>query len=161
MSGLIVYGVLAAFLFATAFITRRRIGAPILGLAAGFILSGFWSSAITERVLQQNPRLDEVFISGAVAVAVILLPAILLTLHGGAHKSMIQRLVAAIFFTFIGLAFTVSHLGSIIVAGGPIEPLEDFLINYQGVIVALGVAVAVVDLAFTKLHKPAPPKGKH
>lgn len=161
MSGLIIFGLVAVILFFAAFVTRRRIGASILGLGAGYILSMFWADELTGRLLQQSPDLDEIFIAGAVSTTIILLPALLLMLHGGVHKSMIQRTLAASSFTLVGLAFAVNQLQSMVVSGGVIEPFSDFLINYQGVIIALGVIGAVVDLVFTKIHKPSPPKGKH
>ena len=161
MSGLIIYGLMAALLFVTAFITKRRIGAPILGLAAGYIISNFWASDIVALVEDRGVDFDSVFVSGLVVIAVALTPALLLMVHGGVHKSAIQRFFAAAAFTFVGLAFLIEPLYAMVVAGGITDRLSDFYMQYQGAIIAVGLVGAVIDLVFTKLHKPVPQKGKH
>lgn len=155
------YGVLAAMLFFLAFMTKRRIGAPILGLAAGYVLSSLWAEDVLAWVLERDVASDSVLLGGLVPVVIAVLPALVLMVHGHFHKSTFQRLLSAGGFTLVALAFLHEPIQRLVVADEATLRLSGFFESYGSIIVAVGLVAAIVDLVFTRLHKTADKKAKH
>jgi hypothetical protein len=154
MNVVMVFGGLAVVLFVAAFITRRRFGLLGLALAAGSILSTIWS-------------FDAGLVVGAVGIVppgqlttavtlslIVLLPAIVLLFHGYTYKSLIGRIVGAILFTLLALAFLVQPLGVALPLDGIGTNIYEQLVKYKEVIISIGMVLAVLDLFFTKPAAP-------
>ncbi len=162
MNVVIIFIVLAIFLFVSAFITRRRFGLLGLALAAGSILSTIWSFDAGLVVSSLG-----IFPSGPLTTAItlsliVLLPAIVLLFHGYTYKNIVGRIIGATLFTFLALAFLVEPLGFALPLEGVGANIYGEFVKDKEVIISIGMVAAVVDLFFTK---PASPlidrKSKH
>jgi hypothetical protein len=154
MNVVIIFAGLAILLFAAAFATRRRFGLLGLALAAGSILSGLWGFDAGLVVSSVG-----IFPSGTLTNAVtlsliVLLPSILLLLHGHSYKDFISRAIGSLMFALLALAFLVQPLGGVLPLDGAGLNVYAWLVHYKDVIISVGLILAVVDLFFTK---PAPP----
>jgi hypothetical protein len=154
MNVVVVFAVLAVLLFVSAFITKRRFGLLGLALAAGSILSGIWSFDAGLVVGSIG-----IFPSGPLTTAItlsliVLLPAIVLLFHGYTYKGIVGRIVGALLFTFLALAFLVEPLGFALPLDGIGANVYGEFVNYKEVIISIGLVAAVADLFFTKPAAP-------
>ncbi|MBC7943296.1 hypothetical protein H7X68_02245 [Candidatus Saccharibacteria bacterium] len=161
MNVVFVFGGLAAALFASAFIMKRRFGLLGLALAAGSILSGLWSYDAGLLVGSLG-----IFPSGPLTTAVtlaiiVLLPAVLLLFHGYSYKSIVGRIFGASLFTLLALAFLVEPLGYALTLEGAGVDVYKWLVSNREVIIGVGMVIAVIDLFFTKPAHLAEKKSKH
>jgi hypothetical protein len=161
MNVIIVFGGLAALLFVSAFITKRRFGLLGLALAAGSILSGIWSydAGLVVGSIGFVP-------SGPITTAVtlgliVMLPAGLLLFHGYAYKSMLGRIFGALAFTLLSLAFLVEPLGYALSLDGAGTQVYKWLVEYKDLIISGGMILAVVDLFLSRPAHLNEKKSKH
>lgn len=161
MNVVLVFGLLAVALFASAFITRRRFGLLGLALAAGSILSGIWSYDAGLVVSSLG-----IFPSGPLTTAItlaviVLLPAGLLLFHGYSYRSLIGRIVGALMFTLLALAFLVEPLGYALTLQGFGVDVYSWLVSNRELIIGIGMIIAVIDLFLTKPAHMVDKKSKH
>ena len=160
MDVLLVYSVVAISLFVAAYMTRRRFGLLGLALASGSILSNIWGrDALYAFTYSGAP-------TGALTAAVILaglilLPACILLFHGYAYKSKIGRFFGAIMFTILALAFLIEPLSHVLMLQGYGSQVYDWLTSNREVIIGIGLALAVLDLFFTKPAHLADRRRRH
>lgn len=150
MNVVVTFSIIAAILFAASYITRRRFGLLGLALAAGATLSTVWSYDAglvvgSLGVFPASPLTTAITLS-----LIVLLPAGVLLFHGFTYKSFVGRTIGAFMFTILALAFLVEPLGYAL-------PLEGFgveaynaLDQYKGLIISVGLIIAIVDLFLTK-----------
>lgn len=159
-----IFSGLALVLFFAAFLSKRRFGLLGLALTAGATLSTLWSYeagllVATTGIVPAGPMTQAVTLS-----AVTLLPAILLFFHGYTYKGMIGRIIGSLLFTILALAFLVEPIGYILPLEGVGADFYNVLLEYQGVIISIGVVFAVIDLFLTKpvkaLEREAKKKSK-
>lgn len=157
----LVFLIIAAALFAGAFITKRRFGLLGLALTAGATLSTIWSYE-AGLIISSTGLVPNGPITNAVALSVVvLLPAVLLLFHGQTYKSVFPRLIGAALFTLLALAFLVEPLGFILPLSGNAKVAYDILSEYKDLIISVGVALAVLDLFFTKPVRHEKSEKKH
>jgi hypothetical protein len=154
MNVVIIFAGLAIVLFTAAFVTRRRFGLLGLALAAGSILSSLWGFDAGLVVSSMG-----IFPSGSLTNAVtlsliVLLPSILLLLHGHTYKDLISRAIGSLMFALLALAFLVQPLGGVLPLDGIGMNVYAWLVHYKAVIISVGLILAVVDLFFTKPATP-------
>lgn len=154
MNVVIVFAILAAVLFASALITKRRFGLLGLALAAGSILSSIWSYDAgllvgSLGVAPAGPLTTAITLS-----LIVLLPAILLLFHGYTYKTIVGRIYGALLFTLLALAFLVEPLGFTLPLEGVGANIYQYLVDYKDVIISVAIVLAVVDLFFTKPAAP-------
>jgi hypothetical protein len=149
MDVLLVYSTGAAVLFIAVYLTKRRFGLLGLALASGSILSDIWGRdalyAFTYSGAPTGPLAAAVILSG-----LILLPAGILLFHGYAYKSKLGRTGGALLFTVLALAFLVEPLGHVLMLQGFGSEVYDWLVNNREIIIGIGLALAVLDMFFTK-----------
>lgn len=150
MVPIITFAVLAIVLFVGAFISKRRFGLLGLALTAGATLSTIWSYN-AGLVVSATGLVPEGVVTQAVAQsAVVLLPAILLLFHGYSYKNILSRIIGALLFTLLALAFLVEPIQYMMPLEGLGATVYSYLTQYKDVIISIGVILAVVDLFFTK-----------
>jgi hypothetical protein len=154
MNVVIIFAGLAIVLFTAAFVTRRRFGLLGLALATGSILSSLWGFDAGLVVSSMG-----IFPSGSLTNAVtlsliVLLPSILLLLHGHTYKDLISRAIGSLMFALLALAFLVQPLGGVLPLDGIGMNVYTWLVQYKDVIISVGLILAVVDLFFTKSAVP-------
>jgi hypothetical protein len=148
-----VFFAIAIGLFAAAFFSKRRFGLLGLALAAGATLSTMWQQD-AGYVVATLGVIDDPTIASAVSLsAVVLLPAILLLFHGHKYKSLVGRVIGALLFTVLALAFLVEPIGFALPLTGFAATVYQTIDANKELIISIGLVIAVVDLFFTK---PAP-----
>ena len=150
MVPIIVFAGRAIVLFAGAFISKRRFGLLGLALTAGATLSTIWSYDAGLIVSGTGIFPEGVITQAATQSLVVLLPALLLLFHGYAYKNIIGRIVGALLFTILALAFLVEPIGYALPLEGTGATVYSTVKQYKDVIISIGVVLAVIDLFFTK-----------
>ena len=150
MTVLIVFIVLAALLFAGAFISKRRFGLLGLALAAGATLSTIWSYDAGLLVSSTGLIPEGPFTNAVTLAVIVLLPAILLLFHGYSYKNTLSRVIGSLLFTLLALAFLVEPIGFALPLEGVGADVYGWIVEYKELIISVGIVVAVVDLFFTK-----------
>lgn len=159
MSVAVVLLVVLAVLFALAYLTKRRFGVLGLALAAGSVLSALWSNDLTPFIYEAGINLVSPPLDAVVASVLVLLPAIILLFSGLTYKDMPRRLIGALAFALLALAFLLPILGDALVLVGDSRKVYDFIAEYRVWIVTAGLIFALFDLLATKSPKAI--KEKH
>lgn len=162
MTPIIVFASLAVVLFVGAFFSRRRFGLLGLALTAGATLSTMWTHDAGYMVSALGILPEGVITQAVTQSLVVLLPAILLLFHGYSYKNSMARLIGALLFTVLALAFLVEPIGYALPLSGTGATVYATLKEYKDIIISVGVVLAVVDLFFTKpAHLAEKGKAKH
>jgi hypothetical protein len=85
----------------------------------------------------------------------------LLLFHGTTYKNIVSRIVGAILFTVLALAFLVEPLGHAFVLESSGADVYAWIVSNKDTIISIGMIVAVVDLMLTKPAHLAEKRGKH
>lgn len=137
--------VLGACLLVIGFLFGKRFGLPVLGFAAGSLISMYESTTLSAVAAPYIPQ----YVS-YVPPVLIVLPAIILVLFGkGRHRKLIPRVVNAVIFAAAGLVFimTASSTPGSLTGGFPI------VTNNAGLIVSGVLALAILETIFGKASK--------
>lgn len=146
----VVVGFLALLLFAGAFISRRRFGLLGLALTAGATLSTLWSYE-AGLVISSTGLVPDGPMTNAIALSlVVLLPALILLFHGYTYKDILSRILGSFLFTVLALAFLLEPLQFILPLEGQTADVYRLLNDNKGIVISVGVVLAIVDLFFTK-----------
>jgi len=92
---------------------------------------------------------------------IVMLPAGILLFHGYTYKSALGRIVGALLFTLLSLAFLVEPLSHTLTLEGFGIDVYNQLLNNKDLIIGVGLILAVVDLFLTKPAHLANKKSKH
>lgn len=150
---IIVLASLAIALFLGAFWSRRRFGLLGLALTAGATLSSIWSYD-AGLVVSSTGLVPNGPLTNAVALSlIVLLPAIILLFHGYTYKENAARVIGSLLFMVLALAFLVEPLSFALPLEGGANDVYKWVIQWQELIISIGVVLAVVDLFFTKPAK--------
>tara|TARA_B100001105_G_scaffold255386_1_gene254467 strand:- start:2230 stop:2715 length:486 start_codon:yes stop_codon:yes gene_type:complete len=153
MTVVLVFLAVAIALFVGAFISKRRFGLLGLALTAGATLSTLWSYD-AGLLIASTGLVPAGPITNAVALSlVVLLPAIVLLFHGYTYKNLVSRILGALLFTVLALAFLMEPLSFALPLSGSAADVYSTVESYRGAIISVGVILAVVDLFFTKPAK--------
>ncbi len=162
MIPIIILASVALALFFGAFISKRRFGLLGLALTAGATLSTIWSYNAGLVVAATGVVPDGVITQAIAQSLVVLLPAILLLFHGYSYKGVVGRIVGALLFTVLALAFLVEPLSYALPLDGTGGLVYSTIRQYKDIIISAGVILAVIDLFFTKpAHLAEKSKKKH
>jgi hypothetical protein len=160
MDVILIYGLTALALFIISFVAKRRFGLLGLALSAGSILSVIWGydAGLMAGALgfRSTP-----LTSSVISSLIILLPAVILLFHGYVYKTLLGRLVGALLFTLLALAFLVDPLGRIMMPSGIGRDVYNWLSANHEFILGSGLIVAVVDLFLTKPVQSSDKKREH
>lgn len=154
MSGIIVAGVIAVILFAAAYFPKRRFGLLGLALTAGATLSALWAADLAPLVEQAGIRLLAPPLESVIAVIITLLPATVSLFSGLKVTGKSQRLIGALMFSLLGVAFLLPTLSSVLVLEAQSQQVFQLLADYRDWIITVGVAYALLDVLTTKIPKP-------
>ncbi len=150
MSVLIIFIVIALLLFMSSYITRRRFGLLGLALAAGATLSTIWSYDAgllvgALGILPTGPITTAITLS-----VIVMLPSVVLLFHGYTYKGFVGRVLGALMFTLLAMAFLVEPLGYALNLDGTGAEIYGWIREYKSLIISVGLIFAVADLFFTK-----------
>lgn len=142
----IVIVVISLVVFAIGYFSKKRLGLPILGLAAGALIAQQWGGWLTIILQQQGVNLIAPPLVSVVTTALILAPAFLLIIVGGKESSMLLRILDSTVMAIVTAALLVVGLGT----GG--DPLIDEMSQYARLAVGAGLIVAIVTILLS--HRP-------
>lgn len=161
MSPLIVFGVLVAFLFGGAYLTKRRIGVLGLGLAGGYVFADRWGTVGGQAFAAVDIYLGTLSSENLALVVMTVLPAFLLLLHGPSYRSSLQRLGASLLFTVLALALALQPLRPLLTASEAGTMIFRYLTDYRELIILAGLVAAFVDIFFLKASAHSKSGSKH
>lgn len=155
MSFVIIFLIIIAMLFATAFFTKRRFGVLGLALAAGAMLSVLWVGNLTPIIENAGIIIVRPPLQSVVSASLILLPAVLLLASGPTYKGMYQRVIGAAAFAVLATALLLEPLGTALIIDGIGKPVYEFFVQNRVVIITVCLGLAIVDLlvARTPRHR--------
>lgn len=161
MVELFVLGLFAA-LFVLAFITKRRFGVLGLGLAAGVVLGAQFRGTVASWLAPSADMLQP-FSADTVAISLIVLaPALLLLLGGPKYGSALTAGLGAFGFMVMALALLIEPLSSDSYwLEENLGPIVEVVSQWQSLIVAIGILLAVIDMFLAHNHHLVPKKRKH
>lgn len=143
----IVVLVVAAVLFwVLAFLTRRRFGVLGLALASGALLSALWSGQLVGVIDRSGVSLASISTAGAVSMALVLVPALLLLFSGPSYRGKRGRVIGAISFAVFATVLIAEPLSSALVLDSAGRSVFEGLAQYQVYIVTGGVLLALLDI---------------
>lgn len=150
----------AVILFLGAFFSKRRFGLLGLALTAGATISTIWDEYATMLVSMTGAFANGPATEAVVLSILVLLPAILLLFHGYTYKSLLPRVVGSLLFALLAVTFLVVPISHTVPLEGVSAEFFKVFMNYKDTIISIGVALAVVDLFFTKPAKAHEKAGK-
>ncbi|HCR55691.1 TPA: hypothetical protein DIV49_01845 [Candidatus Saccharibacteria bacterium] len=160
MNVALVFLIVTALLFGLAYLTKRRFGVLGLALAAGAMLSDLWAQALTPVIEQTGVMVERPPLATLVAIALVLLPAVILLSSGPSYRDMTMRIAGAACFAALAIALLVEPLGSALVLTGESKVVYDFFVQNRVYIVTAGLVIALVDVLATHTgHRIG--RGKH
>lgn len=153
MTSVVLLLSMIAVLFVIAFMRNRRFGARGLGLAAGAMIATLWVGDLTPIIAQAGFELSTPPLESVVAVALTLLPALLLLSSGQPNTTAVRRIVGAALFALLAVTLLIEPLREALVIEGPGNQVYALLAQYRVVIITACLIVAILDLASTKTPK--------
>lgn len=162
MSASFIFFLLIAGTFLLAYFSKRRFGVLGLALAAGALISEQWAGTVTPFLETQGLQMVAPPLGVSVAIALTLLPAIVLLLSGPSYNKGFERIIGAVLFTVLAFAFVAPQIGPELVFDNIGLVLYDTMQDYRPLIIVVGLTVAVVDVFLTRSpKKPRNKKGEH
>jgi hypothetical protein len=149
MSYILVFVALAALLFALSYIVKRRFGVLVLALLAGSLLANLWTADLTPLVASTGIVTVRPPLSSIVALVVTLAPAFVLFLGGPVAHGKHERLVGSLIFAIVATMLSLNWINDALVIEGAGKVLHDILLEYQALILTVGVIAAIVDVLMT------------
>lgn len=134
--GLIVFG----------YLSKKRLGLPSLGLAAGALISQQWSSYVTVFLQNQGIHLISPPLSNVVITILILLPAVLLMSVSGKEHGKVTRFFEALVFALLAASLLVTALGT------NSDPILVSVAQYAKLITVIALSIALANILLT--HRP-------
>ncbi len=154
----IIIGIAAA-LFLLAFVTKRRFGVLGLGLAAGVVLSQLWSVTLASVLQSQQLPVGPLSYSTLGQVAIILVPSLLLLIGGPKYRNNRGAIIGSLLYAAFAMLFIIAPITRDFAVAGDTSPVFDFIAQWQNVLIALGVVLAIIDMLLA--HGPKfPHRGK-
>jgi membrane protein len=159
MSVIILFGAILVAVFMIAFVSSRRFGPLALSLAAGFLLSEWWVSWLTE--LLDGLKLAVSWLPNGVIAALILtlIPLFTLLLGGPKYQRKQEKIISAVAIAFLTASLLVVPLGKYVSLDGQVMDLYKVFANSWRYIATAGLVFGLVDLFL--LHTGGHKSSKH
>jgi hypothetical protein len=144
---LVIIVAIALALFSLAFITKRRFGVLGLGLAAGAVLAEEWSRDVGRFLEATDSPVEPLSVTTAATVILILVPALLLLIGGPKYAERRGALIGSLLFALLGTMLLIGPLTTDLpTMDGGVKPALDFVAKWQNLLIAGGIAIAIVDM---------------
>lgn len=154
MTYLIILGVYSAVLFAIAWLSRRSLGVPTLTLAAGALMADLWTDSLTPLVAQAGLEIVKPPLTSVVAVALTLLPALLVMVRQHKVSSHYRSVLGSLVFAVLGVLLTYAAFSNAVVLDEASRQYALEIANYQNIAITVCILLAVAEVLFYK--KPHP-----
>lgn len=153
MSASIVFLVVLIGTFLLSYLTKRRFGVLGLALAAGALISEHWAGILTPFLQQQGVILVAPPLSIVVAIALTLLPAVILLFSGPAYGKALQRILGSLLFTMLAFTFVAPAIGSALEFDEFSRAMYGVVEDYRPLIIVGGLTIAIIDVFLTRSPK--------
>lgn len=137
---------IAITLIVGGYLSKKRLGLPSLGLAAGALISQQWSSYVTIFLQDQGIQLISPPLSNVVITALIILPAILLMSVSGKEHNRATRFFEALVFALLASSLLVTALGT------NSDSILISVAQYAKLITVIALVIALSNILLT--HRP-------
>lgn len=158
MTFLIVLGLYLVILFAVAFISRRSMGVPTLALTAGAVLAKLWTDSLTPLVATAGVVTVRPPLSSIVAVALTILPALLVMMRAPKTSAHHHSILSALVFAALSVMLTYGAFANAVVLDEGSKQYVQHMLAYDKIIITAGVVIALIE---TILYKKPKDSKKH
>ena len=141
----IVSLVISLALFGISFLSRRRFGVLGLALTAGALLASQMTKDLSHLIVDYKIPIEPLSTISAASIFLTLLPAIVLLLSGPSYKKRKQAVLGAVAFTVMAMLLILGPLTSSLPPDRLMDPFLRWVADYNSVLLALGIGVAVAD----------------
>lgn len=159
MSSLVIGIIVFAALAVASFFSKRRYGTLGLAIVAGSVLSSVWSNDASYIVSSLGLATSNIQINALSAIAVTVLPAVVLMFKGKKYKSIASRVAGSVMLGLLGVCLMLPAIQSMSSPLGS-QDVMYLLVQNKDLIIGLGISLAVVDLLLVRPAKPLK-KSKH
>ena len=150
MTYLIVLGFYLAILFLIGFFSRRSMGYPALALTAGSIIATLWTDSLTPVVAQAGIIVVQPPMTSLVAVALTLLPALVVMARAPKVASRHHGWFGSLVFAVLAVMLTYAAFSNAVVLDAGSEEIVKQIFTYQAVITTTAIVLAILDILFYK-----------
>jgi hypothetical protein len=152
MTFLVVLGIYLLALFLLGFFSRRSMGIPALALTAGVVLAKLWTDSLTPIVADAGVIVVRPPLSSIVAVALTLIPAILVMVRAPKVAHHAHAVVSSIVFAVLAVMLTYGAFTNAVVLDAASEQYVAQFIKYDNVIITIAIVIALGEVLFHKKH---------
>lgn len=154
---MIVLGLYLLALCVLGFAARRRVGLLGLALAVGAVLAELWASAL----VPVAAKAGLVVAPGLIAIALTLLPALLVLGRGVKVRSHIDALIAGLVFALLAVMLTYESFTSLVVMDAASQGIVAAIVPYKSLTVTICLVYALFDVMAKHSHKGHDSKRSH
>ena len=152
MTFLIVLGIYLLALFLLGFLTRRNMGVPALALTAGVVLAKLWTDSLTPIVADAGVVVVKPPLSSLVAVALSIIPAILVMVCSPKTANLSHAIVSSLVFAILGVMLTYGAFTNAVVLDAGSEQYVSEFIKYDNIVIPAAIVLAIGEVVFHKKH---------
>lgn len=150
MTFAIVLGIYILILALIVYIARRSFGMLGLALVAGALLAKLWAPDLTPVVAQAGLVIVQPPLLSLVAIALTLLPALILLPKAPKIHAQMTCIVNALLFALLATVLTFDAFLAGVVADQQVMRVIRSIEHYQPIIVTVGVVLAILDIWFIR-----------
>ena len=159
MTFLIVLGLYFLTLAMVFFVSHRHIGMPALGLTAGAVLARLWTDSLTPLVADAGLILEKPPLHSVVAVALTLLPALIVMARAAKAHSLTHQLYGSVVFGALAVMLTYGAFANAVVLDETSKSIVLELLPYDGIVITACIILALIDVVYHRKHHTK--KSKH
>lgn len=152
MTFLVIVGIYIAVLFLVAFLSRRLVAVASLALCAGAVIAKLWTNDLTPLVAQAGVRIISPPMGSLIAVALTLLPAILVLARSPKSVKRHHRMVSCLVFAVLGVLLTYGAFSNAVVLDEQSKQIVLSILAYERWILTACIVLAVGEVII--LHHP-------
>lgn len=152
MTFLVILGIYLAVLFVLAFFSGRLAALASLALCAGAVLAKLWTNDLTPLVAQAGVQLVSPPLGSIVAVALTVLPALLVLMKSPRTSRKHHRLLSSMVFAVLGVMLTYGAFSNAVVLDEQSKKIVLQILSYERWILTAGIMLAISEVIM--FHKP-------
>lgn len=146
MTYLIVLGLYFAILFALGWTSRRSMGFPALTLAAGAIIADLWTDSLTPVVAQTGIVLIKPPLQSLVAIALTLLPALVVMIRAPKMASKHHGWFGSLVFAVLGVMLTYGAFSNAVVLDEGSKEVVRQIFSYEAIIITVAILCSIAEV---------------
>ena len=144
---------LAAYLiafFVIAWASRRSMAVPALALTAGAVLAKMWTDSLTPLIASTGVIVIRPPLSSLVAVALTLLPALLVMARSHRVAQRHHGIVSSLVFAVLAVMLTYGAFVNAVVLDDGSQVFVTQLLAYDKIIITVAIVMALGEVLFYK-----------